>query len=59
VATTIPGIEITNNRDAPCVWRPNREADAGYTIDGHNLRAETMRQFEMAALIEQVKIDVA
>jgi hypothetical protein len=59
VATTIPGIEITNNRDALCVWRPNREAHPRYTIDSHNLRAETMRQFEMATLIEQVKIDVA
>jgi hypothetical protein len=59
VATAIPGIEITNNRNAPRVWRPNCEADPGHAIDGHNLRAETMRQFEMAALIEQVKIDVA
>ena len=58
VALPIPRIEITHNRDASCVWRPNREAHSGYTIDSHNLRAETTRQFEMAALIEQVKVDV-
>jgi hypothetical protein len=59
MATTVPRIEITHNRDAPCVWRPNCEAHPGYTLDSHNLRAETMRQFEMAALVEQVKIDIA
>ena len=59
VAPRVPGVEITDHRDAAGIRRPHGEARAAHAVDGHHVGAERMRQLEVPAFAEQVQVDVA
>ncbi|MNK84360.1 hypothetical protein D3C87_1042070 [compost metagenome] len=59
VAHRVPAIEIGDDRHALGVGRPHREAHAGFAIDGQALRAEAVAEFEVAAFVEQVQVQIA
>jgi hypothetical protein len=59
VPTAVPRIEIADHSHPRGVRRPDGKADAVNATDGPDLRAEGLAQFEMAALVEQKKIQVS
>ena len=58
MAAAVPAVEITDDRDAPCVRRPDREAHTGDVVDAHDLRAQTAAELEVIALGEQVDVEL-
>ena len=49
MAPPVPGVEIANDADAPCVGCPDREIDAADTVDLGDVRAHLFIGIEMAA----------
>src|ERR1700733_12362041 len=56
---TVPRIEIADHSDALGIRCPNSEAHAVDPAKRYALRAEGLRQFEMASLIKQMQVKLA
>ncbi|MCY1352859.1 hypothetical protein D9M69_391830 [compost metagenome] len=59
VARLVPAVELADHGHAPRVWRPHREAHAVDAVHALPLRAQALAQLEVAALGNQVQVQLA
>ena len=59
VASAVPAIKVTDNRNAACIWRPHCKAYTRYLINRHQLRAQATRKIPMLTLFQQVEVEIA
>src|SRR5438105_26220 len=59
MAPRVPGVEITHDRNAACIWRPDNKAHPLYIVDCVHSRAEALRQIPMCAFGEKMQVDIA
>ena len=58
VDTAVPVIHITNDADATSGWRPDGEVRAGDTGDGAKVCAEFLVSVKVAALADEMEIEI-
>ncbi len=59
MAAAVPLVEVADHADAHGVRRPHREGGAGDAVDGRQVRAEAIVEAAMAALRQQIDVEVA
>ncbi len=59
IAPAVPAVEIADQRNAPRIGRPHREAHTFDAVNRCDIGAEAMRQVPMCALAKEVQIEIA
>jgi hypothetical protein len=52
----VPIVEVAEDRDALCVWCPDREVGTGLAVLGGEVRAKVFVETGVCSFVEQVKI---
>jgi hypothetical protein len=55
----VPGIEIADNCDPPCIGRPYDEANARNSVDRLDLCAKRLGEAETPSFVEQMQVQIA